>query len=355
MFLMMRIDKIYLFVIIAFFLSLRVVAVNIGSDTKVSREVEVTLNDGDRIAGFAAMESGFTLFDSAAAATFDSFFPVSGTVDLADGTLVLQRDFIFRDTAEFKQLGDIIGNDHSMEFSASMTCVPSIAVIGAPSYLFGELKLFLHSNVLLKDCSITFTGSSLINGRGNCLTLNSSCTIIVDSNASLLIEDITIVDVNGSNIQCTDSTSTITLKNVEWILDGDFTFAAGRFGVLKDFTVVGDGYTFAYETDQVSTVSTYGRFILDNGVTFSYKPPTASRELLVLHASTSELILNGATLHSTATGIRLTTGRLIIDRASEFSSDASVAAEAIGLASNLSVQWFPAATLDITQGIVVLE
>jgi len=352
--LMMRINKIYVLVIVASFLSLRTVAVDIGSDTAVNRfSTQQVLSDGDRIAGFAALEAGFKLSDSVTTATFDSFFPVSGEVNLADGTLVLKRDLIFSDASGFKQLGDVVGAEHSMEFSASMTCIPFVA--GASSYLFSDLKVFLHSDLILKDCSIKFSGQSLINGRGNCLTLDPSCTIVVDSNSDLLIEDITIVDVDGTNIQCTDASSMITLKNTEWILDGDYTFATGKFNVLKDFAVVGDGYTFAYETDQVSTVSTNGRFILDNGVTFSYDPPIASRELLVLHESTSELILNGATLHATTTGMRLTTGRLIIDRASVLSSEGSVDAEGISFANDLSVQWFPAANLDFLQGVVVVE
>lgn len=328
--------------------------VDIGSDTAVDRfEVQQTLNDGDRIAGFAALEAGFALSGSTVSATFDSFFPVSGEVDLANGELVLGRDFIFRDTSIFERLGDIEGDGHSLEFSASMTRVPLLS--DSSDCVFSDLKVFLHANLTFEDCNITFSGDSILNGRGCSLTLGESCTLVIATNSSLLIEDITIKGLEGTKIHCTDSLSTISFHNVELVLDDDYSFTVGKFDVLKDLLIIGDGSSFIYQTDQVSTVSTNGRFILDNGVTFSYDPPVASRELLVLHESTSEFIVNGATLHSTSTGMRLSTGRFIIDRASILSNEGSVDAEAISFASSLDVQWLPAANLDFSQGIIVVE
>jgi len=220
---------------------------------------------------------------------------------------------------------------------------------------FYDVNIFLNQDLYLKQPCFHFNGESVINGRGNVLTLAPTCTIIIDSDSSLMFKDITIQDVNGNNVHCTDASSTISFHDVAWIQDGDYTFTVGRFNVLKDFILIGDGHTFAYQTDQVSTVSTYGRLIVDNGMTFSYDPPIASRELIVLHDEMSQVILDGGTLHSTSTGMRLTRGSLVIDRMSAFSSEGSVESEAISLGSDLTIQWFPAAVVDYLQGQVVFE
>jgi len=100
--------------------------IDIGSDPAPARfSTQQTLEDGDRIAGFASLEAGFKLVGSIATSTFDSFFPVSGVVELRFGTLVLQRDLILKNSAKFVSLGDITGNGHTLEFAQSITLVPA--------------------------------------------------------------------------------------------------------------------------------------------------------------------------------------------------------------------------------------
>jgi len=100
---------------------------------------------------------------------------------------------------------------------------------------------------------------------------------------------------------------------------------------------------------------------LENNVTFNYDPPVASNALLILDAPTAEIRLNGATLHATTTGLRLTKGVFSMDRLSTLSSEATVAAEAIifgdgvDAANNVNIQGLPAENLNITQGIVVFD
>jgi 6-phosphogluconolactonase (cycloisomerase 2 family) len=91
----------------------RIEAATIGSDTAPSRfNTQQTLKTGDRVAGFAALAGGLKLFDYNTAATFDSFFAVSGRLALNGGSLVLTRDLILNDVASIDSLGNIIGNDH---------------------------------------------------------------------------------------------------------------------------------------------------------------------------------------------------------------------------------------------------
>lgn len=221
-----------------------------------------------------------------------------------------------------------------------------------------DLCIFLNCNVELKQCCIKFAGQSLINGRGNCLTISPTCTIFVEPNSSLMFKDIILKGMSDHRIQAVDNTGTFSFKNVEWIQDGDFSFELGHFDVIKDWHLFGEGHQFNYQSSVQSTIQECGCMILDNNFTFSYDVPIADRDLLKLVEDTSKLALYGATLHSTTTGLRLTKGRLVIDRCSLLSSEATVESEGISFGdgtsveNNLDIQLLPAAKIDITQGCV---
>lgn len=112
-----------------------VFSVDIGSDTAVTRfNSTVTVNNGDRIAGFAGLYKGFEFSSAAVTGIFDSFFPVYGTVSLTGGTLVLNKDLNIRNPINFGFLGNIDGNGHVVQFpptdkiptecGASFNCAP---------------------------------------------------------------------------------------------------------------------------------------------------------------------------------------------------------------------------------------
>jgi hypothetical protein len=61
--------------------------------------------------------------------------------------------------------------------------------------------------------------------------------------------------VSGNKIRCIDSTNTITLDNVVWVQDGDYTFTQGKFYVSGDWTIKGDDTVFTYSSSQESTIA----------------------------------------------------------------------------------------------------
>lgn len=343
------------FFLLSFVVSTQIFAVDIGSDTAVTRfNTQQTLNNTDRVAGFAELAAGFTLASSAVTATFDSFFPVSGNVSLTHGTLILNRDLIFRDVTTITELGNITGQYHDISFSSSVTSLPNIGG-NAANINVSNVNIFLNANVYMRQESMHFTGQSIIDGAGHSLTLAPTCSIIVDSGASLMFKNIVLENVNTSKLQMVDSLGTITFNDVQLVMDNNYTMSNGKFVVLSDFRISGEGFTFVYNTDQVSTISTDGRMFLDHDMTFSYAPRVASRAQLVLLASSSELWMQGATLFTTSTGLRLDTGRLIIDRDSSLYNQGTVESEAISFADTLDVQLYPAATLACLNGLVVME
>lgn len=107
-------------------------ATTIGSDTAVNRfNSSQTLFNGDRVAGFAALNGGFSLFGAGTVATWDSFFPVCNQIALNAGHLILNTDLLLNDAASIKTLGRITGQNHLIDLSPSTTLLVTQADVDA--------------------------------------------------------------------------------------------------------------------------------------------------------------------------------------------------------------------------------
>lgn len=347
----------YLVVLLSVILPFNCVA-TVGSDSAVERFTSTQLlSNGERVATFAALEAGFTLL--AATGVWDSVFPVAGPISLDCNTLQLRKDLIIHNEGELFSFGDINGNGYALSFSKSTTCFP-ITNSGAVDCagIFSNIDVCLNCNAKLQ-ATLTFTGDSTLSGGGHCLTLSPDGEIEVGANSTLLIKDITIKDVAIDNIKCLDSSATISLKNVTWVLSDDYDFDTGHFDVISDFFVSGQGFSFAYKSDVVSTIGECGHMIINQDVILSYDPSIASGGLLQLTEATSQLELRSATLSSTSTGLQLTKGNFIVKGKSFITSTAAFESEAIQFgdgissANNLTVQILPGAQLEIADGIVI--
>lgn len=250
-------------------------------------------------------------------------------------------------------LGTLGGTD---TIALYRTNAGTIIIETADCFTFSDLKVFLNCNVALKDCCITFTGNSVINGQGNCLSLSSTCSLIVDTNSDLLIKNIKVTGIDERRIVGTDSTSTFSFKNTEFVLNNDFTFDTGHFDVIGDFTISGNGHTFNYETDQVSTVSSCGNLILDTGVTFKYNPLSGADNLLHFTDQTAHLTMQNATL-DVVDALDLLKGTIFVDGCSTFTITGSPAQLTLGdgndIDNNMCMHILPAAKLQIIDGTLV--
>jgi hypothetical protein len=336
----------------------RISAMTIGSDTAPNLfTTQQSLTNGSRVAGFAALTGGFSLASAAVNAQWDTFFPVSGLVQLNGGTLTLTRDLIFRNTTIFGSQGNIVGNGHQVDFAPSVTLLPTVS-LNAACFTWDTVKVSLSCDMKMQNSCIKFSGLSTFNGGGNVLTLDSTSTIIIASGSSLMFKNITIRGVSGTQLTAVDGTSTFSFQNVLMELDGNYSFTVGKFAVLKNLEIAGDGFVFAYRTDQVSTVSSTGRLILDEGLTFSYDPRSSSRSLLQFSDFSAELVLNSATLYSTTTGLSLTSGYLIVDGKSFLAAEGNTAATGITFGDGANaindffIELLPAAQLNILRGLV---
>ncbi len=273
--------------------------------------------DGGRIATFAALNAGFKLANTTI--TFDSFFSVSGDIDLVGGNLILDSDLILANIAQLNTMGTIIGNDHVLSLAKNISLVPTTTSF-PQCFEWSDLTVCLNSNVTLQDCCITFTGNSTINGKGNCLTLLPTCTIQIGANSSLMMKNIIVRGLQASNIMPLDSTSTLSLKSAKLILSDDFVFDTGSFQVFKNVSISGIDHTFSYQTDQKSVINANSTLKLNDALTFDYFPQIINTNLLELADNTAVLFLKGATLKLTTTNLQFTQGIVSVDRNSKIES-----------------------------------
>lgn len=226
-------------------------------------------------------------------------------------------------------------------------------------FVISNIRLFLNGNVTLSDCAITFTGNNLLYGNTNTLSLDSTCTLKIAADASLLLEDIRITGIKDQSIQLLDSTSTITYKNCTYVLDESITFDQGRFDVIRDFIIQGESYSFDYNSDQISTIGETGRLLVDTNVTFSYVPSIADNALLQLTADSSIFRLQSGTLATNSTGLHLTKGIVQVDGRSYLhnlgvnTSQGIIFGDSMDSNNNICLEIEPAANLEVLEGFFV--
>ena len=202
---------------------------------------------------------------------------------------------------------------------------PSFVNYGAGSALiFGDqTKIVLAKNEDL-NTTWTFEGNCVLNGEDHILNLKSLGKIVVNKKgSSLLLENLTIQGLVGTNIRCLDNSCTISFNNVRWLQDSDFSFTTGRFAVVSQLVMTGSS-KFLLNTSKQSNIAADAMLTLESGLTFSYDPRTNQRNLLALDAASSVLFMNGATLASTRTGLQLTKGQLMIDHKNFLRNDGAV-------------------------------
>ncbi len=245
--------------------------------------------------------------------------------------------------------GTLNGNGHKIRFSDhaatqltvnnSVTLTLSEVVLDdlQPSHISlgsgSDIIFGTNSSVrLAKNCTLNttwkFAGNSMLDGRNKMLTLGSSGIIEAQAGANLTLKDLTIYDVNGTNVRCASNTATITFDNVKIVNRNAWNFATGAFAVTNNLTLAGGG-TFVYQSAYASTINDNATLFLTDGMTFSYDPAkgssqaVAGQQNLVFTNTSSKLWCDGVTLKITNTGMRLTKGTLQFDKSNSVYVDAA--------------------------------
>ncbi len=317
----------YIIFILLLTISFPVLAIVIGSNTTPSRQALVTFPavDGDNeMRGFAAFEDGFTLEDATTTCLYNSFFPVSGTVTFNNGTLNLNRSLVFTNTTQLVDGGTINGNQYKVALPDRVAQFS----FGGPM-TFNDLDLILHSDLALNGLT-TFQSNCIVEGNGYTIDFSNG-TIAIDTSASVLFKNVILSGIAEGNVYCNDSSSVLSLQDVTWIQDNNYSFTQGTIEIFGAVKMTGGDFGFGYESDQVSTIKQDATWFFDSDMTFSYVPPTAASNLIAFEDKTSALHLYETTLHATTTGIEFTKGTVIVDGTCPIDSQATVKAEGIRL------------------------
>ncbi|MDR3549839.1 MAG: hypothetical protein P4L31_00355 [Candidatus Babeliales bacterium] len=297
--------------------------------------------------GYAFMSGGFSLPGSTSSLLWHSYFPCQGPITLNGATLTLNRgDFVLFGNATLINGGIFVCNGFSVQFPHDNSPFSP----GSTPSTFNGGNVSFNSPVALST-TLTFQGTSILNGNGNIITFASAAAISVASGGSLLIQNATLQGISASQLACQDNTGVLSLQNVTIVQDGDFTFTLGIMNILNDVEFTGSS-VFAFRSTNSLNINSYSTLMFDAGSTFSYDTTNAS--LLKFSDVTAQLFLNGATLAATGTGINLTKGTLNVDSNSFFASTGTLGVT-IGScvsANDLQVNMFNNSQLTVNQGLL---
>ncbi len=179
--------------------------------------------------------------------------------------------------------------------------------------------------------------SCKIDARGKRINFNDSASgFVVRRGSSILIENAQLWNVSSSSIRCVDDTGTVTLSNCNIVLSNNMTFSQGSILFFNDVIFSGTNQ-FNYTSRVGSTIASLATLTFDQNTTLNYAPARANASLIAMADVSSELFLQGSTLISTSTGLRLSTGTLIFDNNVTLSSSATFNANALWLDSGLNI------------------
>jgi hypothetical protein len=218
-----------------------------------------------------------------------------GTVDISSGTLTVTAGASFN---------NVRGNN------------PGSFTIFAGGVFDEDGVINLVDNLEI-DYTWTITNKSIINANGKNINFGTYGEIFISgSDASLSIQDAIVENISGNKIRCSDDTTTLSVDNVTWIQDANYSFTKGTLSVNGLWTIQGRNTSFIYSSNEESTIQKDAELIFDRNVTFSYNSATATN--LAMIDDTSILHLNGATLQGVE-DLRLTKGIIAFDESSTFS------------------------------------
>ena len=115
---------------------------------------------------------------------------------------------------------------------------------------------------------------------------------------------------------------------------------------------------FIYTSTGYSMVNGNAMLVLDKGLTFSYAPASADRDLIALQNDTSKIFFDGCSVVSSLTGMRLTRGVLCVSHNNFLHNTGAVSASqgfAFGNGSSaldLDIQIMPGASLEVVSGLL---
>lgn len=219
----------------------------------------------------------------------------------------------------------------------------------------GATLKFLNSTIEFTDNRtltkpLNLSGEVIINGYGYTISMDQGAYVNIDS-GQLTVNNVVFYGIRGQNLACKTSDTNLILQNCNIFLTDNYRFKNGGLEMI-DSSISGF-HGFNFESSLTFSISRTVMF--DTGITFSYSPPVARNDLLYMDDS-SILSLNGCTIKTTITGLKLTTGTLVVDGQNEIYNDGALSfSEGIILgngnaANDLDIEILPGASIALKSG-----
>ena len=234
-------------------------------------------------------KNGFTV-NAGSVLTLNTPIPATGNINLnGTGRISLANDFYLGSNAYLTSGGLLDGNG----FALVLSCTFAIP----------------------ENQTLQIGSDTIINGHGTTLYLEPHAQIAVDYGVTLTLKNVRIKNTRNAvsrPILAGSPNSKIVLQDVELALADDFYFNRGQLFIHDDVVVSGTS-NFWYASEEQSYIADGATFGFDKGASFFYHPVTADNTLMHMCSKTASMFFDGASLKTTHTGLRLSTGTVYFD------------------------------------------
>lgn len=234
---------------------------------------------------------------------------VQNTIYLNGGTLTLANDLSLDAGITFSQEGIVDIGSHKLKLGEkSITWESPVTWIGTSGNVefFGRLSL---------DATWTFSGFCILYGDNATLELLEQGEVVVAENSTLILKNMRILDLKDTKIRCLSDTSRVIFSEVEVYQSGDYTFDTGSIFFARK-NIFSGPYTFAYESNQTSTVDMHTECVFTDKMRFEVGRSDSVNyvEPLAFTNNTSVLHMDNATFAITGSGMAFTKGTFLSSR-----------------------------------------
>lgn len=283
-----------------------------GSEILVSVQPQANFYSWDhdnKMLAFGWFRNGFTLADSDTTCTFDSAFPVSGTVDLNGGTLYLTSDLHLENITTLNDLGKICADGHIIALDSSVERF----INSNMNTTFKDVDLFVHSDLQIST-TILFEGDCYINGRDRRMTIDPTVEVIVGKNSTLTLKNINLLGLQRNNIRCIDETGTIVLDNSSYYLDANYSFTIGSLHLINNVEFCGSSTLF-YDSSKSFTIHKNSQCTITGGTTLGIRvnTPEYGQKAVWFEDDSSQMEFVNSGIVIGRGGVLITRGTIVFD------------------------------------------
>lgn len=262
---------------------------------------------GNTIEGVGNVSGPIILQDNNAQLTCGVGGHILSNITLNGGTLILANDLKLANAVMPVGNGRILMGTRNLDLGTT-----GFIWSGNIWWSMAGATINLRSSIDLRG-TWTFNGSGEIKAHGQTIDFQNGGKIVIEPASTLILHGVYLENITDGSIVCCGDDSVLILDDVTWGQQADtrFTFTVGALVVKNSVNIYGDNAIFAYQTNQVSTISNDAYLTMDANVTFSYDPIGGGSSLLEF-GPTGRLVLKNATMHITCTGLELFSGGIVI-------------------------------------------